>query len=95
MFPSLNEGFGLPVSEALSAGTPVVTSAYGSMREIGEGRGAVLVDPRDDDSVLEGLRAALFDETTRTRLYDEVAAQTFRTWADYTRELQALLSGNP
>jgi len=95
VFPSLNEGFGLPVSEALSAGTPVVTSAYGSMREIGEGRGAVLVDPRDDDSVLEGLRAALFDETTRTRLYDEVAAQTFRTWADYTRELQALLSGNP
>ncbi len=94
VFPSLNEGFGLPVSEALSAGTPVVTSAYGSMREIGEGRGAVLVDPRDDDSVLEGIRAAMFDETTRLRLKREIAALTFRTWADYTRQLQALLVGD-
>jgi glycosyltransferase involved in cell wall biosynthesis len=94
VFPSLNEGFGLPVSEALSAGTPVVTSAYGSMREIGEGRGAVLVDPRDDDSVLEGIRAVLFDEPTRARLHREIAAQTFRTWADYTHELQALLVGD-
>ena len=94
VFPSLNEGFGLPVSVALSAGTPVVTSGYGSMREIGEGRGAVLVDPRDDDSLLEGIRAVLFDEPTRARLHREIAAQTFRTWADYTRELQALLVGD-
>ncbi len=93
VFPSLNEGFGLPVSEALSAGTPVVTSDYGSMREIGEGRGAVLVDPRDDDSVLAGLRAAMFDAPTRERLEAEIATLTLRTWADYTRELQALLVG--
>jgi glycosyltransferase involved in cell wall biosynthesis len=93
-FPSLNEGFGLPVSESLWAGTPVVTSAYGSMREIGEGRGAFLVNPRDDDSVLDGIRAVLFDQGTRSRLRGEIAAQTFRTWADYTRELQALLFGD-
>ena len=35
VFPSLNEGFGLPVAESLAAGTPVVTSDYGSMAEIG------------------------------------------------------------
>lgn len=91
VFPSLNEGFGLPVSEALAVGTPVVTSAYGSMREIGGGRGAVLVDPRDDDSVLEGIRVAMFDNRTRARLEEEIAALSFRTWADYTRELQLLL----
>jgi glycosyltransferase involved in cell wall biosynthesis len=92
VFPSLNEGFGLPVSEALSAGTPVVTSDYGSMREIGEGRGAVLVDPRDDDSLLAGLRAAMFDAPTRERLNAEITGLRLRTWADYTRELQALLA---
>jgi glycosyltransferase involved in cell wall biosynthesis len=92
VFPSLNEGFGLPVSEALSVGTPIVTSDYGSMREIGEGRGAVLVDPRDDDSLLTGLRAAMFDEPTRERLRSEIARLTLRTWADYTAELQALLA---
>ena len=94
VFPSLNEGFGLPVSEALAAGTPVVTSNYGSMREIGEGRGAVLVDPRDDDSVREGLRAALFDEATRERLQAQIAALSLRTWAQYTQDLQALLPGS-
>jgi glycosyltransferase involved in cell wall biosynthesis len=93
VFPSLNEGFGLPVSEALSAGTPVVTSDYGSMREIGEGRGAVLVDPRDDDGVLAGMRAAIFDPSTRNRLEAEIAGLRLRTWADYTRELEALLVG--
>jgi hypothetical protein len=93
VFPSLNEGFGLPVSEALSAGTPVVTSDYGSMREIGEGRGAVLVDPRDDDSVLAGIRAAMFDAPIRERLEAEIAGLTQRTWADYTAELQQLLVG--
>ncbi len=88
VFPSLNEGFGLPLSEALSVGTPVVTSGYGRMREIGEGRGAALVDPRDDDSVLEGVRAVMFDEVSRKRLLAEIAALKFRTWGDYTRELR-------
>jgi glycosyltransferase involved in cell wall biosynthesis len=93
VFPSLNEGFGLPVSEALAAGTPVVTSDYGSMREIGEHRGALLVDPRDDDSVREGIRTVLFDPATRARLTSEIAALSFRSWADYTRDLQALVLG--
>ena len=60
VFPSLNEGFGLPVAESLAVGTPVITSDFGSMREIvaprGTPWGGLLVNPRDDDSVAEALR---------------------------------------
>ena len=45
VFPSLAEGFGLPVAESLASGTPVVTSNFGSMAEIGQAGGALLVDP--------------------------------------------------
>ena len=47
VFPSLAEGFGLPVAESLISGTPAITSAFGSMAEIAAGGGTVLVDPRE------------------------------------------------
>ncbi|MEV7972688.1 glycosyltransferase family 1 protein [Cellulomonas sp. NPDC089187] len=57
-FPSLWEGFGMPVLEAMAHGTPVVTSAATSMAEFTEGAG-LLVDPHDPDAVAEALfRAA-------------------------------------
>ena len=50
VFASLHEGFGLPVAESLASGTPVITSNFGSMADIASQGGALLVDPRDDDS---------------------------------------------
>ena len=44
VFPSLLEGFGLPIAESLACGTPVITSDYGSMAEVAERGGCVLVD---------------------------------------------------
>ncbi len=86
-FPSLNEGFGLPVAESLAAGTPVLTSRFGSMREIARTGGALLVDPRDDDSITEGLRSLLEDRA----LYDVLrrAARDFptRSWQEYADDL--------
>ena len=66
-FPSLMEGFGLPVLEAMAQGTPVVTSRGTSTEEIAEGAG-VLVDPRDSDSIRAGLEQALDDDQLRSRL---------------------------
>ena len=54
VFPSLNEGFGLPIAESLASGTPVVTSEFGSMREIAGHGGGLLVDPRDDHAIAAG-----------------------------------------
>jgi glycosyltransferase involved in cell wall biosynthesis len=57
-FPSLWEGFGMPVLEAMAHGVPVVTSAGTSMAEFVGAAGA-LVDPLDVDSIADGLMAAI------------------------------------
>src|SRR5690606_30912385 len=59
-YPSLEEGFGLPVIGAMAAGAAVVTSAGGATAEVA-GEAAVLVQPTSVGSIAEGLRAALAD----------------------------------
>ena len=56
--PSLHEGFGLPVLEAMAAGTAVVTSMTGALPEVA-GEAAVLVDPLDVRSIADGIRRAI------------------------------------
>jgi glycosyltransferase involved in cell wall biosynthesis len=58
VYPSLYEGFGLPVLEAMSCGTPVVTSSGGATEEVADGA-AVLVDPHDPAAIAAGIEDAL------------------------------------
>ncbi len=93
VFPSLNEGFGLPLAESLACGTPSVTSNFGSMREIVEmGGGALLVDPRDDHSVADGMRALLTDDLLLRQLREQARSRPRRTWDMYARETWELLT---
>ena len=57
VFPSLYEGFGLPVIEAMACGTPVVTSRGGATEEVAGGA-AVLVDALDPDAIAAGIAEA-------------------------------------
>ena len=66
-YPSLVEGFGLPLIEAMACGTPVVTSDRSSMREVAGGA-AILVDPEDPRSIADGVVRAVLDAETRRRL---------------------------
>lgn len=66
-YPSLYEGFGLPLLEAMAQGTPVVTSCVSSLPEVAGGA-AVLVDPYDTDDIARGLADACLDTALRAKL---------------------------
>ena len=97
VFPSLLEGFGLPVAESLASGTPAITSAHGSMAEIAEGGGCLVVDPRDVDSLESAMSRLLQDDRLLERLRLEATSRRSVTWDDYADELWRFLaeSGTP
>jgi glycosyltransferase involved in cell wall biosynthesis len=66
-YPSLREGFGLPVLEAMAQGAPVVTSAGTATEEVAGGA-AVLVDPTDVGAIAEAIDSVLGDQQLAARL---------------------------
>ena len=92
VFPSLYEGFGLPVLEAMACGAPVVTSNTSSLPEV-SGEAAILVDPNDVDAIGGALLALATDEVKRAQL---IAAGRERaagfTWERAASELRAHLA---
>jgi glycosyltransferase involved in cell wall biosynthesis len=90
VYPSLYEGFGIPVLEAMACGTPVVTSQGGATEEVAGGA-AVLVDPLDAESIATGMREAIGarDELRARGLararefsWDETARRTLRAYEE-------------
>ena len=87
VFTSVHEGYGLPVAESLAYGTPVITSDYGSTREIAESGGAVLVDPRHDEDLVQAMRLLLTDDNQIAALQDQINKRPQRTWEEYAADL--------
>ena len=70
LFPTLYEGFGIPVLEAQSVGVPVVTSDVSSLPEVG-GTGAVYVDPVRVESIVFGIRQVLVNKPLRDGIIEK------------------------
>lgn len=85
-YPSLYEGFGMPVTEAQACGTPVLTSNTSSLPEAA-GEAALLIDPHDEEAIAAGLRRLLDDDGLRECLREQglKRARTFN-WSRTARE---------
>jgi glycosyltransferase involved in cell wall biosynthesis len=96
-FPSLDEGFGMPVLEAMAHGLPVLTSNRSSLPEVA-GDAALLVDPFQNEAIAEGLRQ-LTDGTLRQQLaargLERIQQFTWANAARATAEVYAKVFGHP
>lgn len=80
VFPSLYEGFGLPILEAMASGVPVITSATASMPEVA-GNAAILVDPHDPEAIAAGMARVLAEDQLSQAMIQKGLARARRfTW---------------
>jgi glycosyltransferase involved in cell wall biosynthesis len=90
LFPSLYEGFGLPVLEAMLLGTPVVTSRVSSLPEIA-GDAALYVNPYDIDDIARAIKTITAEEGLRRELAERGRAQAeLFSMARYRQRIAAL-----
>lgn len=95
VFPSLYEGFGLPIIEAQACGCPVITSNRCSMPEVG-GSGAYYVDPEDEGDLAGAIMHMATDASLRERLAREGFENARRfSWERCARETLAIITGAP
>ena len=87
VFPSLYEGFGLPILEAMAVGTPVITSDKGAPREVA-GKAALLIDPRSVESLVDAMKKIatdeIFLETLRQAGFKHAAGFSWHKTAEVT-----------
>lgn len=89
VYPSLMEGFGLPVLESLAHGKPCICSGRGALGEAARGGGCVIVDAVDATSLATAIERLLTNPAERDRLAREASARPQWTWDDYVRDLRA------
>ena len=94
LFPSLYEGFGLPVLEAQSVGAPVLTSNASSLPEVSGADSAVLVDPLSVEDIARGIEKIALDSDFRSAIIESGSKNVTRFgWEACARRVAEMLKG--
>ncbi len=87
VFPSLMEGYGIPILESLYFGRPCLCSEDGAIGEVSAGGGCLHADIRDPGALADGMARLLNDEALYHRLQAETERRTFPNWPDFVQQL--------
>jgi glycosyltransferase involved in cell wall biosynthesis len=87
VYPSIMEGFGLPIVESLVHGKPCVCGGNGALGEVARGGGCLIVDQTSEDALAAGIEKLLTEPDMYARLSTEARTRKFRSWSDYTEKL--------
>jgi glycosyltransferase involved in cell wall biosynthesis len=92
VYPSLYEGFGIPILEGFSLGTPVITSNIGAMKEVGA-EAVIVTNPKSANSIAEGIESILNDDLLRQSIIHKgfERVQDF-DWAKSALQLEVFLN---
>lgn len=91
VFPSIEEGYGLPIVESLWHGKPCICANFGSMGEIAEGGGCLTVDTRSVDELLAAISQLLLQPAALSQLKEELKQREFTTWSGYAEQVKQLI----
>jgi glycosyltransferase involved in cell wall biosynthesis len=92
VYPSLVEGFGLPVLESLAHGKPCICSTRGALGEAARGGGCVGLDPVDAPALAETIGRLLHSPAELAALAAAARARRFKRWSDYAAELRGWMT---
>jgi glycosyltransferase involved in cell wall biosynthesis len=92
VYPSLLEGFGLPVLESLAYGRPCVCSSRGALGEAARDGGCLTLEAVDAPGLAAAIARLLADDGLLARLGTEARGRTFKTWSDYAGELSGWMA---
>jgi hypothetical protein len=87
VFPSLEEGFGLPILESLWNARPCICRNSGAMAEVAVGGGCLMTDTADAESLASAILQLITDEGLRLKLAQEAISRPFKKWVEYADEI--------
>jgi glycosyltransferase involved in cell wall biosynthesis len=87
VYPSLMEGFGLPVIESLAHGKPCICSARGALGESARGGGCIELETVDAAALASAIARLIHAPSAVAMLSAQARARRFKTWAEYADEL--------
>jgi FkbM family methyltransferase len=94
VFPSIEEGFGLPILESLAHGKPCICANFGAMAELIEGGGCLPVNTHDLASVRDAMEELMNDLPLRQSLTEQACSRSMIRWSDYAASVSDLIGSS-